>query len=232
MCRISVIIPTLNEEHFLRQTITWLLLQADSPELLEILIIDAGSTDFTLKSVDDLNVITYQDPGLKGKKYSSLNMGISKASGEVLIFLDADTLVPHGFDSTVKEVLQRKLIGGAFGLRFKETNLRYRVLALCNAIRYHLDGIYLGDQSIFCWAWAAKKVNGYDHNLMESAYFCRKLRKLGKVKVLSKWVYTSARRFEEHGFWKVLGFDIKIWARFLMGLEVAHYGRAYWSQNG
>jgi len=67
--------------------------------------------------------------------------------------------------------------------------------------------------------------------ILEAAHFCKNLRKVGKLKLIKKRIYTSPRRFLDGGVYKVLGRDIKIWFLDLIGLRVDKYADAYWKEN-
>lgn len=210
-----------------------LLNNSNNPDSLEIIIVDSGSTDQTLASVANLDVSTFSKPDFKFKKYESLNFGIEKAKGHYLLFLDADTFLPYHFDELILEKMTKEnCVGGAFEFSFVESNWKFKIIEIANRIRYRLSHIYYGDQAVFCTKEAAIKVGGFPKKrLMETAYFCKELKKLGQLSLIKMPVTTSARRFIEHGFFKVCWFDIIMWFRFLLHLSVEEYGVKYWSAN-
>lgn len=231
--KISIIIPTLNEEKYLKKTIQNIFECAENPNDLEILVIDAGSCDQTLESIRDLEVQTFSKPEFALKKYESLNFGIQNSTGEYLIFLDADTKLPKAFDSLIKSKLSRKnIVGGAFEFSFERPDWKLYLLQLLNRARYRLRKTYYGDQAIFCKREAAISIGGYPKKeLMESAYFCDKLMRAGKLSLIRTPVKTSPRRFNENGFFKVFWFDFVMWIRFGLNLPVEQYGKSYWGLN-
>ena len=90
---VSVVVPAFNEERVITRTIDSLL--ASEYENFEIIVVDDGSTDDTHDIVveqfgDDPRVSVYTKPN--GGKAAALNFGWQKATGEVVIALDADTL--------------------------------------------------------------------------------------------------------------------------------------------
>ncbi len=230
---LSIIIPTLNEELFLRKEIIDLLKKAGRPEELQIIIVDAGSTDKTLESVKELNILTFYRPDFQLKKYESLNFGIEKAKGDFLLFLDADTILPKHFDLLISQKLkEQNVVGGAFEFAFSGTNWKFKVIEFFNRIRYRFSQIYYGDQAMFCKKETADKVGGFpEKRLMETAYFCQELKKMGKLCLIKAPVKTSPRRFQENGFFKVCWFDIIMWIRFALHLSVDEYGTKYWNAN-
>ncbi|MEM6735230.1 MAG: glycosyltransferase [Bacteroidota bacterium] len=233
---LSVIIPTLNEENFLRRTIKHLFVNASHIEKLEILVIDAGSSDKTVASVQDLPVQVFVEPTFKLQKHESLNFGIKKSRGEILVFLDADTLVPKHFDSLILDIMKKKhSVGGAFEMNFVEPDLKLSLLSKLNAVRYRIWKTFYGDQAIFCKREVAIAVGGFSNTLMEAAYFCRSMKKQGNLCLINQPVETSARRFNKEGFWKVLWFDVKIWIRFILGRSLKNKAKDYWKihpENG
>lgn len=231
MLNLTVIIPTLNEEAHIRATILHVLAMAHSPSLLEIMVIDAGSTDQTLAAIEDLPVSCYVDPTFRHKKYASLNFGLQKAKTQWIQFLDADTHVPHHFDFLIQKEMSKGAIGGAFVMRFFHADWRLFVLTRINEVRYRLWKTCYGDQAIFCDRTQALAAGGFPETLMEAAFFCKKLKKRGPFSIISERVYTSARRFEEVGFWKMLWFDLRMWLRFCFHLSLKNYTTAYWKQS-
>src|SRR3989338_2203129 len=98
MIPLSVIIPTLNEERYLPQVVQSLFDAAYAP--LEIIVVDGQSTDNTVQAVQQMQAVT--PPGVALRVMISeaqnvsahRNLGARHASHELILFLDADTLVP------------------------------------------------------------------------------------------------------------------------------------------
>lgn len=229
---ISIIIPTLNEEKYLRKTIQQALNKAENPDKLEVIVIDAGSTDKTLEAVQGLPIVTYVKNEFKLQKHESLNFGLKQAIGDIVLFLDADTLLPVHFDAMIHEALAKERnIGGAFEMRFVNPDFKLYALSLLNSLRYNIWKTCYGDQAIFCKKATAEKLGGFDDTLMEAAHFCRSLSAIGRLEILKEPVLTSPRRFVEEGFWKVFWFDVKMWFRFVLGLELKKPKTSYWKTN-
>ena len=230
---ISIIIPTLNEEKYLARTIEHIYAHAEAEKHLEILVIDAGSVDRTLESINDFEIKTFSREEFIGKKYASLNFGLQQSTGEVVLFLDADTLLPKGFDTQIhKKFQQTGVVGGAFEFSFIHPDWKLKVVELLNRIRYRFGQLYYGDQAVFCLRNVAIEVGGFpEKELMESAFFCKRLLKAGKLRLIKSPVKTSPRRFNESGFFKVTWFDISMWIRFVFNFPVEQYGKQYWKMN-
>ncbi|MEP1095442.1 MAG: glycosyltransferase [Cyclobacteriaceae bacterium] len=230
---ISVIIPTLNEEFYLPRTIENTFLSAEDPQDLEVLVVDAGSSDNTLRTIEKLGVRIFSKPEFALKKFQSLNYGIEQAKGETLLFLDADTTLPKAFDKHIRKTLEDKaMVGGAFEFSFEKPDWKLYLLQMINRIRYRIEQTYYGDQAVFCRKSVVKKIGGYpEKTLMESAFFCNQLLKAGQLKLIKKPIKTSPRRFNENGFFKVFWFDFTMWIRFVLNLPVEEYGKKYWGLN-
>ena len=230
--RLSIIIPTLNEAPNIKKTLGTLLERADEAPY-EIIVVDCGSTDSTLKEIEHPEVVTIVNPKLAGRKCRALKMATNIAQGDILFFLDADTLVPPHFDTAIKAaLLDRQVVGGAFEFAFDRFSLPLFFITLANRVRYRYRKRFYGDQGIFVRRDAYLKAGGWpDRALLEAAYLCRNLQKVGKLKLLKQATLTSSRRFTEGGVWKVFAHDMRIWGSDLLGLDVEKYAANYWAKN-
>jgi rSAM/selenodomain-associated transferase 2 len=230
--KLSIIIPTYNEANHINRTIG-ALLQRAVQQPLEIIVVDSGSMDGTIEAIRYPQVITITNPKLAGQKWRSLRMGANLAQGDVLLFLDADTLLPYNFDKAIEELLSRKkFIGGAFEFSFDIFSYSLWCITLVNRIRYRIRKRFYGDQAIFVKRDAYLKAGGWpDRSLLEAAYLCKSLQRYGRLGLIRRPVVTSSRRFTEGGVWKVFLHDIRIWGMDLLGMDVEKYGKAYWLKD-
>lgn len=231
--KLSIVIPTLNEAGSLRKTILHNSEMSSGVYPIELIIVDNGSSDNTLVSIADMAVKIFEQPELKGKKYAVLNFGYQQASGDVIIFLDADTLLPKDFDLLIARSLENSsVVGGAFDFEFQEHRWYLKILAAINRVRFRIDHNFLGDQALFCRKSVLDQIGGYPEKLiMESSYLCKELKKHGQLTVVPSRISTSARRFLENGFIKVFWYDFKVWINYLLGLNTDKFGAAYWQHN-
>lgn len=101
--KISVIIPTYNEESSIKTTLIAVKNQnCDIP--YEIIIADGQSSDKTVSIAKNLAKV-YISPK-KGKAYQ-INGAIAKTSGDLLVFLDADTLIDPNFLQRIYRIFER-----------------------------------------------------------------------------------------------------------------------------
>jgi len=202
--RISVIIPTLNEEKYIETTLFHLVMQKP----YEIIIGDSQSTDNTVKIAK-----TYGCKVVQCKKVSASigrNAGGRAARGEILLFIDADTIVfPNLLATVAKDFKNKKTVGWtcniyAFSPKWKE-HLIYNAsnnlveFLIKYAKKPHAPGIVVAARKD-----AFVKVGGFDENLkvMEDHDFAMKIGKIGKF-IFSKetCVFTSTRRMSKWGGW-------------------------------
>lgn len=113
---LSVIIPTLNEAATLPATLQRLQIEAERTDAppLEMIVADGGSQDDTLAiaQAHGAKVITAQ-----GGRWAQMNQGAAIATGEILLFLHADTLLPEGFSALLGPTLERPgVVAAAFDL--------------------------------------------------------------------------------------------------------------------
>lgn len=115
---LSVIIPTYNVERFIEKAIQSAL---EQKEVTEIIVVDDGSTDSTVQLIMQLknenSIITlYQHPNKVNKGRSATrNLGIQKATGDFIAFLDADDYyLPNRFTNDFKLFQEIKDCDGVY----------------------------------------------------------------------------------------------------------------------
>ncbi len=108
---ISVIIPNFNRSELLKKAITSILNQSYS--VLEILVCDDGSTDNSKEIVEQFNLqmIKWVDCGKNGRPAIPRNIGIKKAKGNYVAFLDNDDeWLPTKIEEQVKLIIEKKAL--------------------------------------------------------------------------------------------------------------------------
>lgn len=195
--KISIVIPVLNEASKIAKTIAI----AQSGKNVEILVVDGGSQDNTVELVQSLGLkVLFAPTG----RANQMNIGAKAATGEILLFLHADTLLPNGFDRKVRRVLyQPNIIAGAFSLQIDGSLRGLRLIEIGVNLRSRLLSLPYGDQAIFVKAEAFKVLGGYTQlPIMEDFEFVLQLRKNGKIAIVPTPVITSSRRWQKLGVWQ------------------------------
>lgn len=198
---LSIIIPTLNEEKYIKKTLSNICNQKGNYNY-EIIVVDAQSTDNTIELAKKYSKVEILLSDKKSRAYQ-MNLGAEKTKGDILLFLHADTLLPENAFEEIEKILKNKnIVAGGFKGKFKSEK---------GKIIHYLDigyfflwffRIILGDQAMFVRKSVFNKVNGYPEiEIMEEFDFCRKLRKHGKLTLSNKTVTPSSRRFKQ-GFIK------------------------------
>lgn len=190
---VSVIIPTLNEESCLAETLRYL--RAQRP--YEILVADGGSSDATCQIAAAADRLLH---GPRGRA-AQMNHGAAHARGDVLLFLHADCLLEDGALEEAERCLRRRgVAAGCFTMRVRAEGLRYRSIDACATARVRLTGIAYGDQGLFVTRERFQALGGFPPvRLMEDVLFSRALQRQGRVVVASRRIFVSPRRWQRAG---------------------------------
>ena len=230
---LSVIIPALNEYKYISETVRAVRHNAINGGPHEIIVVDTGSADGTPKIARGLGVKLIEiSPDIAGRA-QALNKGASISTGDVYLFLDADTILPEGYDAAIEAVMENlDIAGGAFEFALDGKGFGLRVVELINRIRYRISHQFYGDQGIFVRATVFRRVGGYPKKgILEASDFCSSVKKVGKLALIRKKIKTSPRRFLDGGVYRVLAGDIIIWWLDLMGKPVDQFADDYCKKN-
>lgn len=198
---IAVIIPVLNEE----DALSFLLKRLLPLDFEEIILVDGGSQDSTVE-VAKTFFETSQYPrcqiisGPKGRA-AQMNAGAAKATTDILLFLHADTQLPHNARNVIEQALAHlHCVGGRFDVRFPhDRGYAWMVSRMMNH-RSRFSGICTGDQGMFVRRTVFESMGGFsDMPLMEDIEFSRRLKRKGGIIALRETVITSFRRWEQQG---------------------------------
>jgi rSAM/selenodomain-associated transferase 2 len=191
--RLSVIVPTLNEEGCLAGTIAAVRDQGPC----ELIVADGGSTDATpaLAAAAD-RLVT----GARGRA-AQMNLGAAHATGDALLFLHADCRPQHGaLAEALRRLGRRGVAAGCFRMRVAADGWGYRAIDWCATARVRLTGIVYGDQGLFVRREAFARAGGFPPvSLMEDVLLSRRLRRLGRVVVADRRLFVSPRRWQRVG---------------------------------
>jgi len=192
---ISFIVPAWNEESVLGPTIDAI---KDSvrqlPVTSEVIVVDDSSTDQTADIAVEhgARVVRVQHRQIAATR----NAGALQAHGDVLFFVDADTLITEPVVQAAVETIQRGAVGGGCRFRFDgRIPLYARVLEAMAVRLYRFVGIAAGC-FLFCTREAFQGVNGFNSQLYaaEEGAMSLALRRQGKFVILRESVTTSGRK--------------------------------------
>jgi glycosyltransferase involved in cell wall biosynthesis len=203
---ISFVIPAHNEEELLARTLAALDASVLAlGEAYEVIVVDDSSTDRTPQIAAEhgaavVHVACRQIAGAR-------NAGGRAAKGELLFFVDADTMVTEPALRAAAGALRRGAIGGGACVRFDGDVPTYgfvleRLLRLVSPYVSLAPGCFL-----YCWRSAFDQAGGFDERVYwsEEVWFARRLRGMGRFVVLREWVITSGRKVRVHSALEMLG---------------------------
>jgi rSAM/selenodomain-associated transferase 2 len=224
--KLSVIVPAHNEEATLSQTLVHTCEQVQPHELF---VANVSSTDRT----GDIARRHAQVLTLQSTRGAALNEAAALATGDVLLFLHADTLLPSGAAALIEQALgDPTVVGGAFRLRLDDPSWLARLVSGGVNVRSALLGTFFGDQGLFVHRDVFARVGGYrDWSVMEDLEIVSRLRRQGRLALLKSNVVTSARRHRRSGWVKTLATVWVICVLFRLGVPSQAMLRLYQPQR-
>jgi rSAM/selenodomain-associated transferase 2 len=195
--KVSVIIPVLNELDCLPENLVALKVQN---WIHEVIVVDGGSTDGTLRWLRQQSGLRIVEaPAGRGIQ---LNAGARVATGDVLIFLHADSRLPSDAWGRLRRALEPpQVAGGCFYVRFA-TRMppSLGLVAAGINLRTVLTQSATGDQAIFVRRCVYQEIGGFrEWPLFEDVDFGRRMKRVGHFAVIRSRVSVSARRHIRNG---------------------------------
>lgn len=219
--RLSIVIPTLDEEDSLRPSLEQALELTD-----DVWVSDGGSRDATVELATRLGArVVDGAPGRGGQ----LNRGAEAARGDVLLFLHADTLLPGDVLEQLRDALDAGAEAGGFHVRYEGGGHRLSELGH-RLVRWRTSLFKwpLGDQAQFVTRRAFEAAGGFpDWPILEDLHLIRRLARRGTVRVLDGPVVSSARRFARQGVASTAATNWLIWTLYFLGLSPRRLARLY-----
>ncbi len=194
----SIIIPVLNEEHAINDVIERVR-SLDGVFAAEIIVVDGGDNYRTAGAILSDDVIKVLSPRGRGRQ---MNEGAKHATGDILLFLHADTELPLNALTLIEKVMQdEKYQAGAFDLVIKSRRAVFRMIELSASLRSRMTRIPFGDQAIFIRRDYFETIGGYqDIPIMEDVEIMKRIRKRGdRIVILCEKAITSSRRWDKEG---------------------------------
>ena len=197
--KISIIIPTLNEE----KTISQCLETVVNIPGIEIIVSDGGSTDSTVEIAgqhSDVKVVRSQ-----AGRSIQMNNGAACARGEILLFLHADCILPREDVLKIRQIFDSgKFVGGAFQIRLLSDKFTYRWLEMGINFRSKAFKLPYGDQGLFVKRSIFEKLGGFrEMPVCEDLDFVYRLRrKYGEIAILNGRISSSVRTWKNRGIFR------------------------------
>lgn len=214
--KISVIIPAYNEEKIIAKTIRTVK-KYSSNQVAEIIVSDGGSSDRTVDVAQAEGAKVVISP--KGGRAPQMNYGASKASGDILYFLHADSIPPKKYSESITAAIASGYSAGCFRLAFDHPHLFLNLFAWFT--RFDIDAFRFGDQSLFITRNIFFDLKGFmeDHIVMEDQEIVRRIKRTHSFTLLSDSVTTSARKYLETGVLKLQFIFLMIFCLYYAGVQ-------------
>jgi rSAM/selenodomain-associated transferase 2 len=225
--KISIIIPSLNEEKCISETLA--SLQQARIAGHEVILSDGGSIDHTIDIAQPLvDVVVTAQAG----RALQMNHGAAQASGDILWFIHADSIVPLDADTyIIDSFTYSDNVWGRFDIRLSGAQRIFRLIEFMINLRSRITGIATGDQGIFMLRYAFDQVGGFaEIPLMEDIAISNKLKRIKAPVYINKKITTSSRRWEQNGIIKTI--LLMWWLRlaFYFGISPRHLAKIYHPQ--
>lgn len=221
MC-LSVVVSALEEEVALAATLE----RVRTAPVHELIVVDGRSRDRTREIAT-----RYTDRVLVSERGRArqMNAGAAAASGDILLFLHADTLLPVGFDTAIiRTIGDPGAVGGRFDVTLDGTKRGLGFLGWTINLRSRLTRIATGDQAIFVRKDIFESLGGFPlMPLLEDVAFTAALKRVGRIACLRERVRTSARRWERRGVLRTVALMWSLRLAYALGVPSETLQRLY-----
>ena len=224
MPSLSIIVPVLDEAARIGAALA--ALAPFRARGAEVIVADGGSSDRTVAIARPLADRVIGAPRGRG---AQMNAGAAAATGDVLLFLHADTSLPPEADSLVLAGMREEAWQwGRFDVRIEGRSPLLAVVSSLMNWRSLITGIATGDQAMFVTRAAFDRVGGFaDIPLMEDVALSKRLKRVSRPLCLAARVVASGRRFDERGTVRMIVLMWRLRLAYFLGAEPAALARRY-----
>ena len=186
---IAVVIPALDEAESVADAVA----SAQGPGV-DVVVVDGGSRDATAARARAAGARVLASPPGRARQLAA---GARQATGDVVLFLHADTRLPPGWHGALRRACgDPRVAGGAFGLRFAGGGAGLRLVEWGARLRGRLLRLPYGDQALWVRRAVLEAIGGVPQApIMEDLDLVRAVRRHGRWASLPLAVETSPRRY-------------------------------------
>jgi rSAM/selenodomain-associated transferase 2 len=219
---VSVVVPVLDEAATLPDLLDHL---AGLPGRFEVILADGGSEDGTREVAAARGATVVDAP--RGRA-AQQNAGARAASGDVIVFLHADSRLPATATASLGGALaDPAVVGGNFALRFDGDDRFSRVLGAWYAVQRRM-GVWYGDSTIWARPEVLWALGGFPPlPIMEDYALVRALQAAGRTPCLPGPATTSSRRWRASGVVRTVASWVVIRWLYLAGVPAARLAPLY-----
>jgi len=212
--KLSIIIPTLNEQDNICELLAQLLKIKDE-RIVECIVADGGSTDLTCAKAKAYPIRLLQ---LEHKSRAfQMNEAAQQAIGDTYYFIHADTRPPISFVDDIYNEINAGHFVGSYSFKLDSNDPRLKLLSILTRINILISRG--GDQTLFVTKDLFNQMNGFDEKyvIMEDFDFIRRVRKHTKFKLMKKSVLVSARKYQMNNYFAVQWANLSAFLMFYFG---------------
>lgn len=222
---ISVVIPTCNEAEELPGCLAALRDQAAH----ELIVADGASTDGTVEVALAHGAVLVECDARQ--RAAQMNAGARRAAGDVLLFLHADARLPADALAAAERAVAEGVVGGCFRLRLQGAPPLLRAMVPLGDLHCRATRTTFGDRAVFTRRDAFEAGGGYpEQEIMEDVELGRRLKRLGRLRVLPLAVVSSGRHFRRQGDVWVAVKAALCCGLYDLGVAPPRLARFYWGQ--
>lgn len=225
---ISFVVPAYNEEKYLAPTLAAIHAAAgEAGEPYEIVVANDNSADATAAVAQQggARVVTVEKRQIAGTR----NAGARASTGDMLIFVDADTTVNGPLVAEAVAAMRAGAAGGGAPVRFDRSALWIRILMLL-LLPVFRTMKWAAGCFVFCTRATFEATGGYDERYFagEEIIFSQALKRHGRFVMLRTFVMSSARKLDHHSAWEVMWLFMRIGAGGLASVRKRGPNTEFW----